>query len=240
MPRSIGHTRWCVHIWEGWQRPWSQHHKLVQHSLKRRTHFQQQQMLHQTRLCDILWWCVLSQWILTRSTKDSRHHRDDTPSNEAGTAVILRSSKLPSDIWPPPQSSHRIAMCTLQKGEQLQMGWELKHKLPGFQKIKSLLQKSLLKPLRYYNTNRPVTLQCDASLKGFKACIIHEGHPIAFVSKSLTDTETWYANTGKKPPCHHIRLWEVPHLPVWKNIYGWNRPLTTGDDKHEESYCSPS
>ena len=73
---------------------------------------------------------VLSQWILTRSRKDPRHHRDDTPSNEAGTTIIFRSSKLPSNIRPPPQSSHWTAMCTPQKGEQLCMGWELKHKLP--------------------------------------------------------------------------------------------------------------
>ena len=68
---------------------------------------------------------VLSQWLLTRSRKDPRHHRDDTPSNEAGTTVIFRSSKLPADICPPPQSSHRTTMCTPQKGEQLHMGWEL-------------------------------------------------------------------------------------------------------------------
>ena len=42
----------------------------------------------------------------------------------------------------------------------------------SFQKIKSLLEKALLKPLRYYNRNKLVTLQCDVSLKGLEACII--------------------------------------------------------------------
>ena len=55
----------------------------------------------------------------------------------------------------------------------------------SFQKIKFLLQKPLLKPLKYYDRNKPVTLQCDTSLKGLRACIIQDGHPIAFVSKSL-------------------------------------------------------
>ena len=32
-----------------------------------------------------------------------------------------------------------------------------------FQKIKSQLQKTLLRPLRYYDQSKPVTLQCDAS-----------------------------------------------------------------------------
>ena len=31
---------------------------------------------------------------------------------------------------PPPHSSHWTTMCTPEKGEQLCMGWELKHKLP--------------------------------------------------------------------------------------------------------------
>ena len=43
-----------------------------------------------------------------------------------------------------------------------------------------------------------MTLQCDASLKGLGACIIQEGQPIAFVSKSLTDTETCYANIERE------------------------------------------
>ena len=37
-------------------------------------------------------------------------------------------------------------------------------------------------------------LQCDASLKGLGACILQDGKPIAFASKSLMDTETRYVN----------------------------------------------
>ena len=47
--------------------------------------------------------------------KHPRHHRDDTPSNKGGTTVIFGSSKLPADICPPPQSSHRTTMCTSSK-----------------------------------------------------------------------------------------------------------------------------
>ena len=67
-----------------------------------------------------------------------------------------------------------------------------------FQKIKSQLQKALLRPLRYYDQTKPVTLQCDASLKGLGACIIQDGQPIAFASKSLMDTETHYANIERE------------------------------------------
>ena len=67
-----------------------------------------------------------------------------------------------------------------------------------FQKIKSQLQKALLRPLRYYDRTKPVTLQYDASLKGLGACIIQDGQPIAFASKSLTDTEAHYANIERE------------------------------------------
>ena len=67
-----------------------------------------------------------------------------------------------------------------------------------FQKIKSQLQKALLRPLRYYDQTKLVTLQCNASLKGLGACIIQDGQPIAFASKSLMDTETCYANIKRE------------------------------------------
>ena len=68
----------------------------------------------------------------------------------------------------------------------------------SFQKIKGLLENTLLQPLKYYGRNRPVTLQCDTSLKGLGACIIQDGRPIAFASKSLTDMETRYANIKRE------------------------------------------
>ena len=64
----------------------------------------------------------------------------------------------------------------------------------SFQRIKGLLENSLLEPLRYYDRNRPVILQCEASLKDLGACILQDGKPIAFTSKSLMDTETRYVN----------------------------------------------
>ena len=55
-----------------------------------------------------------------------------------------------------------------------------------------------MRPLKYYDWSKLVTLQCDASLKGLGACIIQDGQPIAFGSKSLMDTETHYANIERE------------------------------------------
>ena len=91
-----------------------------------------------------------------------------------------------------------------------------------FQKIKSQLQKALLRPLRYYDWTKPVTLQCDASLKGLGACIIQDGQPITFASKSLTDTDTRYANI-KRTLGHHI-WFHIPYVPVRKDIHHGHGP----------------
>ena len=72
----------------------------------------------------------------------------------------------------------------------------------SFQQIKSLIAKANDTPLRYYDRTLPVTVQADASLRGLGVCLIqqHNGkdQPIAFASKSLTDTETRYTNIERE------------------------------------------
>ena len=68
----------------------------------------------------------------------------------------------------------------------------------SFQQVKTLIAKANTTPLKYYDRNLPVMVQADASLRRLGACLIqqHKGkdQPIAYASKSLTDTETRYAN----------------------------------------------
>ena len=68
----------------------------------------------------------------------------------------------------------------------------------SFQKIKDLIAKSATKPLQYYDQRKPVTVQADASQRGLGTCLLQEGKPIAYASKSLTDTETRYANIERE------------------------------------------
>ena len=79
--------------------------------------------------------------------------------------------------------------------------WE-EQQTRSFQQIKSLIAKANKTPLRYYDKNLPVTVQADASLRGLGACLIQkhnkEDQPIAFASKSLTDTETRCANNERE------------------------------------------
>ena len=99
-------------------------------------------------------------------------------------------------MFVPHFSSNTEPLWALLKKENC-FAWD-KNTNTCFQKIKSQLQKALLRPLRYYDWTKPVTLQCDASLKGLGACIIQDGQPIMFASKSLMDTKTHYANIERE------------------------------------------
>ena len=115
-------------------------------------------------------------------------------------------------MFVPHLSHHTEPLWVLLKKENV-FAWH-QNVNDSFQRIKGLLKNLLLKPLRYYDRNRPVILQCNTSLKGLGACILQDGKPIAFASKSLTDTETRYANHQMRAVSHCIWMWEVPYISV--------------------------
>ena len=51
--------------------------------------------------------------------------------------------------------------------------------------------------LRYYDPERELTIQCDASQTGLGAALLQNGQPLAFVSRAMTDAETRYARIEK-------------------------------------------
>ena len=107
----------------------------------------------------------------------------------------------------------------------------------SFQKIKDLIAKTATQPLRYYDQTKPVTVQADASQRGLGACLLQEGQPIAFASKSLTDTETKYANIERE-------LLAIVFSCQWFNMYVLGRPFTVESDHkplemiHQKSLAS--
>ena len=107
----------------------------------------------------------------------------------------------------------------------------------SFQKIKDLIAKSATKPLHYYDQRKPVTVQVDASQRGLGACLLQDGQPIAYASKSLTDTETRYANIERE-------LLAIVFACQWFNTYVLGRPFTVESDHkplemiHQKSLAS--
>ena len=81
--------------------------------------------------------------------------------------------------------------------------------------------------MRYYDRTKPVKVQADASLRGLGACLIQEykgeDQPIPFASKSLTDTETRYANIERK-------LLAIVLACQWFSTYLLGRSFITESD----------
>ncbi|GFO29208.1 transposon ty3-i Gag-Pol polyprotein [Plakobranchus ocellatus] len=74
--------------------------------------------------------------------------------------------------------------------------WQWTSHEEAFQKIKNLVHKRMT--LNYFNTEKATTIEVDSSLVGMGAALIQEGRPIAFASKSMTETESRYANIERE------------------------------------------
>ena len=73
--------------------------------------------------------------------------------------------------------------------------WTASHQ-KAFQKVKDLICEEVT--LSYFNPNKEVTLQVDASGKGLGATLLQDGKPVAFCSKALTDCVERYANIERE------------------------------------------
>ena len=66
----------------------------------------------------------------------------------------------------------------------------------AFNKVKQVITQAPV--LSFYDSSKPVRLQVDASSKGIGVCCLQNGKPIAYASKTLTLTETGYAQIEKE------------------------------------------
>ena len=66
----------------------------------------------------------------------------------------------------------------------------------AFEDVKKLVTNAPI--ISYYDSKKPLMIQCDASGKGLGAALLQEGQPIAFASRALTDTEIMYAQIEKE------------------------------------------
>jgi len=66
----------------------------------------------------------------------------------------------------------------------------------AFNDIKKLLTSAPI--LTYYDCQKPLTIQSDASDHGIGSTIFQDGRPIAYTSRVLTDVESRYAQIEKE------------------------------------------
>ena len=58
-------------------------------------------------------------------------------------------------------------------------------------KLKQVLTNSPV--LQYFNPDKSITIQTDASQNRIGSCLLQEGHPVIYASQSLTSAEQNYA-----------------------------------------------
>ena len=75
--------------------------------------------------------------------------------------------------------------------------WSQQHET-AFQEVRELVIKHPV--LKYYDLQEEVTVQCDASEYGLGAALLQNGQPIAFASRSLSQTDRQYAEIEKECP----------------------------------------
>ena len=66
----------------------------------------------------------------------------------------------------------------------------------AFNKMKHVITQSFV--LAFFDPKKPITLECDGSKHGVGAAIFQDGRPIAYASKTLTQTESGYANIERE------------------------------------------
>lgn len=73
--------------------------------------------------------------------------------------------------------------------------WTNKH-TELFNKIKTLISESSM--LNNFDINKQIVLQCDSSKDALGCCLLQDSKPVAYASRSLTETETNYAQIEKE------------------------------------------
>ena len=81
----------------------------------------------------------------------------------------------------------------LQK--DVQWSWHDEHR-KSLERIQQVLTSNPV--LQFYDINKPVILQVDASQGGLGACLIQEEHPVVYASRSFTVAEQHYAQMEKE------------------------------------------
>ena len=96
-----------------------------------------------------------------------------------------------------PQVSEVTALLRELLKKDVAWHWTERHE-QSFHDIKRLLTETSPGVLKYYDPKLPVELQVDACKSGLGAVLVQDGSPIAYASRSLTETERKYTQIEKE------------------------------------------
>ena len=72
--------------------------------------------------------------------------------------------------------------------------------------------------LAYFDSSKPVIIQTDASKRGVGATLLQDGRPVAYASKSLTETESNYCNIEREMLAIVFGLERVHHYAYGRHV----------------------
>lgn len=104
--------------------------------------------------------------------------------------------------------------------------WEAEQQA-SFNKLKDLCSTAPIYTLAYYDVRKPVEIQCDASSMGLGAVLLQDSKPIAYASRSLTDTEVRHAQIEKEMLSIVYACSKFHHYIFGKHVHVFNdhKPL---------------
>lgn len=94
-----------------------------------------------------------------------------------------------------PNLSEKTSVLRELLRKETEWHWDRTHE-KSFEDIKSCLTNSPV--LQYYNFNIPITISVDASKSGLGACLMQNGLPVCYASRSLNKAEQRYAQIEKE------------------------------------------
>ena len=93
--------------------------------------------------------------------------------------------------------------------------------MESFRKIKQLVSQAPV--LQYYDVDKPVTIQCDASGTGLGVVLLQDKKPVCYASRALTDIETRYDPNWNWNFSSCFRLSQVSSVHLWQKCHGRDR-----------------
>ena len=79
--------------------------------------------------------------------------------------------------------------------EDVHFQWDAAHE-QSLTAIKKMISEALV--LKFFDPKASVAIQCDASDRGLGACFLQDVQPVAYASRSMTETESHYAQIEKE------------------------------------------
>ena len=116
------------------------------------------------------------------------------PSDRQGVLRLLGMSTYLAKFCP------HFSECTAPIRELLKAGnafcWRPDTHGEALQKLKRMLSEAPV--LAFFDTSKPIVIQCDASQAGLGAVLLQAGRPVEYASRAMTETETHYAQIEKE------------------------------------------